>query len=335
MGGQVLPSRPSKSTPSADTPGENPEAPSVPAVTAPAVLSRPGGAVPLLLVDGHQLLWRGTFGFPAEIRSRDKTRNLTGLFAFFALLRIGIRDNFTDLGLEAPEVVVVFDGQFGSRDRQETDAGYKAQRPTDEQALSPITFLADVKRGLSACDLPWVELENHEADDVIASLTHTAIRGNITTPERPERPVVIMSADHDFYQLITPSVLVLHPASRPARRWIDPDAVRTYYGVDPVQWADFRALTGDPADNIPGVKGIGGKTAATLLANGMTLDELPDSGRLTTPRARAVAAQFAEALKWRDMIRVRTDIDTPVHLTDTPSALLPTPAAVLERIDGW
>ncbi len=291
--------------------------------------------MPLLLVDGHQLLWRGTFGFPAEIRSRDKTRNLTGLFAFFALLRIAVRDNFTNLGVTAPEVVVVFDGQFGSRDRQEADAGYKAQRPTDEQALSPILFLADVQRGLTACGLPWVELENHEADDVIASLTHNATRGNTTTRELPDRPVVIMSADHDFYQLVTPQVLVLHPASRPARRWIDPAAVHTHHGVDPVQWPDFRALTGDPADNIPGVKGIGGKTAAALLADGMTLDKLPDSGRLTSPRARAVTTQFAEALTWRDMIRVRTDIEVPLNLTGTSSALLPTPAAVLERIDAW
>lgn len=284
-------------------------------------------------------MWRGTFGFPAEIRSRDKTRNLTGLFAFFALLRTGVRDNFTNTGAPAPEVVVVFDGQFGSRNRQEADASYKAQRPTDEQALTPITFLPDVKRGLTACDLAWTELEEHEADDVIASLTYTATRGNTTsaaTLRATDRPVVIMSADHDFYQLITPQVLVLHPANRPARRWIDPTAVQAHHGVDPFQWNNFRALTGDPADNIPGVKGIGSKTAATLLADGMTLDKLPDSGRLTSsPRARAVTAQFADALKWRDMMRLRTNIPVPITLTGTSSALLPTPAAVLDRINAW
>lgn len=332
MGGSVLPSRPSKSTPGADSAALNP-----PAVSIPAVLSTPGAGVPLLLVDGHQLLWRGTFGFPAEIRSRDKTRTLTGLFAFFALLRIGIRDNFTNVGAVAPEVVVVFDGQFGSRDRQETDASYKAQRPTDEQALSPITFLPDVKRALTACDLAWIELEDHEADDVIASLTYTATRGNGTPAALPgtDRPVVIMSSDRDFYQLVTPQVLVLHPANRPARRWIDPAAVREHYGVDPFQWNDFRALTGDPADNIPGVRGIGGKTAATLLADGMTLDNLPGSGRLTSPRACAVTTQFADALRWRDMMRVRTDIDVPIDLAGTSSTLLPAPAAVLDQIHAW
>ena len=67
---------------------------------------------PLLLVDGHNLLWGATFGFPAEIRSRDKTRLLTGLFAFFALLRVAIREDLTD----APEVIVVCDGQYGGSD---------------------------------------------------------------------------------------------------------------------------------------------------------------------------------------------------------------------------
>lgn len=70
---------------------------------------------PLLLVDGFNVLWAGTFGFPAEIRSRDKTRELTGLFAFFALLRATIRD---DLDVNPPEVVVVFDGEHGSAARR-------------------------------------------------------------------------------------------------------------------------------------------------------------------------------------------------------------------------
>ncbi|GAA4729854.1 hypothetical protein [Phytohabitans rumicis] len=77
---------------------------------------------PLLLVDGHNLLWGATFGFPAEIRSRDRTRLLTGLFGFFALLRVAIREDLS----EPSEVIVVFDGQYGGSDRQEIDPSYKA-----------------------------------------------------------------------------------------------------------------------------------------------------------------------------------------------------------------
>ena len=102
--------------------------------------------VPLLLVDGHNLLFRACFGTPAQIWSRDEhdKRDLTTQFMFFALLRKGINDELPDW----PEVVVVFDGQDGSAQRKDTDPGYKANRPEDAEALKPILALPDVKAGL-------------------------------------------------------------------------------------------------------------------------------------------------------------------------------------------
>ena len=79
-----------------------------------------------------------------------------------------------------------------------------------------------------------------------------------------------------------------------------PAEVRARHRVMPSQWADYRALCGDPADEIPGVRGIGAKTAAALLDGGLTLDTLADSGRLTTGRGRIVAQQLDIALKWRE-----------------------------------
>lgn len=122
------------------------------ALPAPAARDDP----PLLLVDGHNLLWGATFGFPAPIYSRDKTRLLTGLFAFFALLRAAIRDDVPGAG---PEVIVVFDGEHGTTARKQAHDGYKASRPIDEQALAPLLFLPDVKRGLDHCGIAWIELE--------------------------------------------------------------------------------------------------------------------------------------------------------------------------------
>lgn len=86
---------------------------------------------PLLLVDGFNVLWAGTFGFPAAIMSRDKTRELTGLFAFFALLRATIRD---DLDVSPPEVLVVFDGEHGTAERVTADSDYKANREATPEA---------------------------------------------------------------------------------------------------------------------------------------------------------------------------------------------------------
>ncbi len=282
-----------------------------------------GGQAPLLLVDGHNLLWGATFGFPAPIYSRDKTRLLTGLFAFFALLRVAIRD---DVPSPAPEVIVVFDGEHGAAGRQQTHDGYKANRPTDDQALLPLQFLPDVKLGLDHCGIAWIELEYAEADDVIATLVRA-------TPE--PRRVIILSRDRDYYQLVTDRVEILNTRFRTGRKLVTPAEVYARHQVTPAQWVDYRALTGDPADEIPGVSGIGAKTAATLLAGGLTLDDLPSSGRLATGRARALAEQFELALTWRDMIRLDAGLDLPRWPTGETSPQLPRPADVVEELRLW
>lgn len=283
--------------------------------------SQPGNA-PLLLVDGHNLLWGATFGFPAEVRSRDKTRNLTGLFAFFALLRVAVRDELP----APPEIIVVFDGEHGSAGRRATDDSYKAQRPTDPAALAPLLFLPHVKRGLDAAGITWVELPHDEADDVIATLTTTTPAG---------REVIVMSRDRDFYQLVTSQVRILNTRFRAGARLVDPAGVRDRHGVDPHQWPDYRALTGDPADNIPGVRGIGSGTAVKLLAGGLTLDDLPSSGRLDHGRGRAVTEQWEHALKWRSMIRLITDLDVPVRPNGRISPAIPAPRDIVETLQLW
>lgn len=281
------------------------------------------GTPPLLLVDGHNLLWGATFGFPAPIFSRDKTRLLTGLFAFFALLRVAIRD---DVPGGSPEVIVVFDGQYGSAGRKEEHAGYKASRPVDDDAMLPLQFLPDIKRGLDNCGIAWVELDFAEADDVIASLVHETL---------DTRQVIILSRDRDFYQLVNERVEILNTRFRAGQKLVKPDGVYARHQVAPCQWADFRALSGDPADEIPGVRGIGAKTAASLLKGGLTLDDLPSSGRLTTGRGRVVAEQFDLALKWRDMIRLDANLELPLKPTGEPSPILPAPRDVVEELGLW
>lgn len=281
------------------------------------------GPPPLLLVDGHNLLWGATFGFPSPIYSRDKTRLLTGLFAFFALLRVAIR---SDVPGGVAEVIVVFDGEHGAAARKDVHDGYKASRPTDHEALAPLQFLPDVKRGLDNCSVAWIEIDNAEADDMIATLVHAT--------SEPRR-VIIMSRDKDFYQLVTDRVLVLNTKFRAGQRLVTPTEVYARHQVTPAQWADFRALAGDPADEIPGVHGIGVKTAATLLAGGLTLDNLLASGRLATGRGRAVAEQFQLALKWRDMIRLNVGLDLPLWPTGEASPELPRPADLVEELGLW
>ncbi|MEV7026692.1 5'-3' exonuclease H3TH domain-containing protein [Kitasatospora sp. NPDC093558] len=283
----------------------------------------PAPPAPLLLVDGFNLLWAGTFGFPAPIFSRDKTRELTGLFAFFALLRATIRD---DLDVAQPEVLVVFDGEHGAADRVAADQDYKANREATPEALKPLQFLAPVKDGLDAYGIRWVEVDDAEADDVIATLAARAAGS---------RPVLVMSRDMDFYQLLNDRVRILNRSRKASQRIITADEVLTRYGVTPAQWPAFRALTGDKSDNIPGVRGVGPKVAATLLRDGLRLRDLPCSGRLAGAKGAAITTAWEDVLRWEAMITVRRDIDVPVTLGGEASPQLPKPADVVEKLGLW
>jgi 5'-3' exonuclease len=268
---------------------------------------------PLLVVDGHHLLYRSWWGFSdRRITSRDKTRDLTGVFGFLAILRK------THLE-EAPdhEIVVVFDGENAAASRQTQDAGYKANRADADH--SPIRSLPMVKNGLDASGVTWIELDDHEGDDVIATLTHT---------------VTCYSGDRDLFQLVGETVTILNPA----RRRITPADVTARHQVTARQWPDYRALTGDPSDNIPGIPGIGPKTAATLLTGGPHLEELHGSPRLRTPRCGAVTAHWDQLLTWRNMIRLDHAIPIPIPeglTTGNTTPTMPRAADILEHLGLW
>lgn len=287
--------------------------------------------VPLLLVDGHNLLFRACFGTPAEIFSRDEARrDITTQFMFPALLRKGINDELVSW----PEVIVVFDGEHGSDARKEADEDYKANRPdpAEAQGRNPIEALADVKAALDLFGIAWVEIDDAEADDVIATLVS----------RNPHRNILINSMDQDYYQLLRDpepgrgSVAVMNTAMRPGTRILGPAQVIQRFGVAPTQFVDYRALCGDKSDNIPGVKGIGAKTAATLLADGLLLEDLLGSGRLDHgAKGAAITAAWEQVLIWRGMIRMRDDIPVPIEPTGQATVALPVPGVVIDKLGLW
>ena len=154
--------------------------------------------------------------------------------------------------------------------------------------------------------------------------------------------MLIASVDQDYYQLLRDagpgrgSVRVLSTARRAGSRLAGPAEVRARHGVDPAQFADYRALAGDTSDNIPGVRGIGTKTAAALLDGGLTLDDLPASGRLADRKGAAITSAWQQVLAWRDMIRMNNQVPVPARavsgLATTP---LPRPAEVIEKLGLW
>jgi DNA polymerase-1 len=203
---------------------------------------------------------------------------------------------------------------------------YKANRVRDEAALKPLRAIPHVQQGLTTYDIAWIEIDTAEADDVIATLV---------TNTEPDRAVWIMSGDRDFYQLLTDRVRVLNTVLHRGRRHIGPAEVAERYHVTPAQWPDFCALKGDSADNIPGIKGIGPGTAAALLADGLQLEQLLDSGRLAGAKQARVIAEWQQVLAWRELIRMHTDLELPCHPTGHPTRDLPTPADVIEKLGLW
>ncbi len=274
---------------------------------------------PLLAIDGHHLLYRSWWGFSdRRIMSRDKARDLTGVFGFLAILRK------THLELTPDhEVIVVFDGENAAASRQARDAGYKVGRAVADH--SPIGSLAMVKNGLTAAGITWTELDDYEGDDVIATLTRTGTASG--------RPVTCYSGDRDLLQLANDTVTILSPA----RRTITPADVLARHGVTPRQWPDYRALTGDPSDNIPGVRGIGPKTAARLLAGGLHLEQLlPAVPGLSRSRCQAITGSWDQILIWRDLIRLDHQVPLPPGLTTAQATpAMPKAATILEDLRLW
>lgn len=273
----------------------------------------------LLLVDGFNLLWRAAFGFPAVIRNPSGT-DVTAVFAFFALLRSSCR------ALEAPvECVVCFDGEDGLQSRQASDSEYKQNRIDVD--VSPLDWLDDIKKGLNMLGVEWVESRVHEADDVIATLVSRSA-GRLRS---------ILSMDKDFYQLIDDKTVVLNTVKKRSRAIVNRAEVVDRFGVEPWQWCDFRALTGDPSDNIPGVRGIGQVRAARILADGLTLEEAQAAGRLVGAAGAAAEQIWEKVLTWRNMIRLRPDVDLPAlsACTSVNAAQLPLAATVVNDLGLW
>ncbi|PWU50797.1 DNA polymerase I [Micromonospora globispora] len=200
----------------------------------------------LLLVDGHSLAYRAFFALPVENFSTTTGQPTNAVYGFTSMLINVLRDE------QPTHIVVAFDVSRRSF-RTEKYAEYKAGRsetPTDFKGQVSL-----VKEVLAALRIPVVEMEGYEADDVIATLACQARDQGMK--------VLITSGDRDAFQLVGDDVTVLYPrkgVSDLAR--MDPAAVEAKYGVGPQRYRDLAALVGETSDNLPGIPGVGPKTAA-------------------------------------------------------------------------
>ncbi|HEX9814547.1 MAG TPA: DNA polymerase I [Myxococcota bacterium] len=247
----------------------------------------------ILLVDGTNSLYRAFFAIP-PLRAPDGTPT-NAAYGFVNMLMKVIREERPD------RVIVVFDAR-GPTFRHELYGAYKAHReaqPEDLAAQFPI-----VRELVDAYRIPVVSVPKFEADDVIATLVERAPK---------DAQIAIVSTDKDLMQLVSDRVTLLDGIKD--RRYGPPE-VEERFGVPPERILDLRSLIGDPSDNIPGVKGIGEKGAAKLIAEWGSLENLLEHRAEVTPaRAKnALDSQLEEAQLSKRLATLRTDAPVPSEL---------------------
>ena len=266
---------------------------------APVALEQPPRR--LFLLDGHSLAYRAFFALPPTLATSSGT--LTNAVYGFTSMLIKL------LGDEKPDLIAVFFDSGKPTVRLAKDADYKAgRRETPQDFTSQLGLIEEV---LEALRIPVLRIAGgHEADDAIGTL---ALRAH-------ERGVdaTIVTADRDFFQLVRPGVTVMFN-----RRGIsdivryDEQAVTERYGITPEQYLDFVALKGDTSDNIPGVPGVGDKTAAKLVNQFGTVEELiASTGMLKGKQKENVEASVGRLGLNKQLARIDTDIELPVAPDD-------------------
>lgn len=210
----------------------------------------------LILVDGTAVLYRAFFAIPALATKAGRPTN--AVFGFIRMLK-------QIAAVWSPSHwVVAFDGGL-PEERMAMQKDYKAQRKPMPDALRAQIPL--VEEYLERSGVTWIRQDHQEADDVMASL--------VARSESEAETVLLATGDKDMYQLVNEKIRIIPVAGKNTpTAAMGPEEVQAKTGVKPSQVVEWLALTGDTADNIPGVPGIGSKTAAKLLEHGNTVETI-------------------------------------------------------------
>jgi DNA polymerase I len=214
----------------------------------------------LLLLDGHSLAYRAFFALPAENFRTQTGQTTNAVYGFTSMLINLLRDE------QPTHIAVAFDVSRQTF-RREAYPEYKATRSTTpDEFKGQVAIIEDV---LTALGIPALSRDNYEADDVIATLTTQAVGEGFQ--------VLVCTGDRDALQLVNDQVTVLYPRKGVSELTrFTPSAVQEKYGLTPAQYPDFAALRGDPSDNLPGIPGVGEKTATKWIREFGSLGELVD-----------------------------------------------------------
>ncbi len=255
----------------------------------------------LLLIDGHSVAYRAFFALPVENFSTTTGQHTNAVYGFTSMLINVLRDE------QPTHLAVAFDVSRQTF-RSNLYGEYKANRSKSPQEFTGQVAL--IKEVLDALNVTHVELDGFEADDIIATLARQAAAQGLK--------VLICTGDRDTLQLVTDDVTVLYPrkgVSDLAR--MTPAAVLERYFVPPAQYPELAALVGETSDNLPGVPGVGPKTAAKWIATYEGLENI-------VRRAAEIPGKAGESLRVHldDVVRNRElnalvgDLELPVTVPE-------------------
>jgi len=246
----------------------------------------------LVLVDGYSVLNRAFHALPIfTTRAGQPTNAVHG----FLLQSLKIFDQVH------PDYVLVALDRPGDTFRDGLYSEYKGTRP--ETAPELVAQLGLFEDALDALDIPHIGVPGYEADDIMGTVAKRAAREGVHAD--------ILTGDRDLLQLVDADVNVLLIRGPDRVETMDRTAVKGLLGVEPEQVPDLKALTGDTSDNIPGVRGIGDKTAVRFLEGGRTIEDLfadPDSLPSGRMKELLLAGREVAALS-KDLATIRTDLD--------------------------
>jgi DNA polymerase-1 len=252
----------------------------------------------LVLIDGHSLVYRAFFALPSLTDREGRVVNAA--YGFTSMLLLALQEH--------PDYVLASFDLGGRTFRHEELEQYKAtRRPTPPELRDQIPLTRDIVR---AFGIPIYEVQGVEADDVIGTLvTQARARGLHST---------IVTGDLDALQLVNDDVYVL-TSKRGVSETIlyTPDRVRERYGLEPVQTVDLKGLVGDVSDNIPGIRGIGEKTAIKLIQEFGSVENLVQGrASVTPPKVKKLLDEFGEqALLSKKMATILRDVDITLDLS--------------------
>jgi DNA polymerase-1 len=264
----------------------------------------------LYLIDGSAYIYRAFFALPALNNSKGLQTN--AVYGFTTMLLKIIRERHPD------GIAVAFD-EKGPTMRHEEFKDYKAQRPPMPDGMkSQIPY---IHRIVDALAIPGLRQAGYEADDLIGTLARKA--------ERAGYDVVIVTGDKDMFQLLTPHVRIYDPVKD---KWSGETECRERFGVEPARVVEIMGLMGDASDNIPGVKGIGEKTAMKLIAQFGTIEELLNRvGEVTPARIQSLLVEQAENARMSRRLAT-IEMESPVDFDPAAFQIKPPQMELLSEL---